>query len=50
MAQVSVLRVGVEGNRALVVLGFAKLPARQIVAIRERGEWRLDARVDSELP
>jgi hypothetical protein len=45
-----IIRAGVEGNRALVVLGFGKLPARQIVAVRDRGEWRLAARVDSEMP
>lgn len=37
-------------GRGLVVLGFGRLPERQIAVERERRRWKIDALLDSELP
>lgn len=48
--RLKVARVRLKGSRAIAVLRFKGLAARQIELMREGSNWRLDALLDNELP
>jgi hypothetical protein len=50
-SRLAITAVRVEGDRGLVVLGFASLPGRQIGVIRVSGVgWKVETLLDRELP
>jgi hypothetical protein len=47
---VRVTAVRVSGSQGLAILGFNALPEHWIAVARERGAWKVDALLDSEIP
>jgi hypothetical protein len=50
LATLQVVSVRLDGNHGLALLGFSATPERLIAVQRERGIWKIDALLDTEVP